>query len=106
LAEKLIKTAKVTDIPAGQIKVYDIEDISIALCNVNGLFYAVENVCTHDDAPLVEGTLIGKEIECPRHHARFDVTTGAVTRLPAYAPLKTFPVTIKNGEIYVDIAYY
>ena len=115
MAKGLVKVAKTSDIAVGCIKVFEIEDISIAVCNVGGEFYAVENVCTHDDAPLGEGTLIGKEIECPRHRARFDVTTGAVTRLPAYAPLRTFPVIISEsrsasgGEdniISIDISAY
>src|SRR3712207_9141244 len=55
----------------------------VALCNVSGEFYAIEDVCTHDAGPLDQGELIGSQIKCPRHGAKFDVTTGKALTLPA-----------------------
>ena len=106
MSDTMIKVAEVDDIPVGEVKTFEVEDIPIAICNVDGTFYAIENVCSHDDAPLGEGKLRGTEIECPRHGARFDVTTGDIKRQPAYAPIKTFPVRIENGAIYIDISKY
>lgn len=106
MSSDLVKIARVSEIPAGEAKVFKVEDISIAICNVDGNFYAVENVCTHDNGPLGEGRLIGMQIECPRHGARFDVASGAVRRQPAYGPVTTFPVQVKNDEIFIDVSNY
>ncbi|MBI5631356.1 MAG: non-heme iron oxygenase ferredoxin subunit [Elusimicrobia bacterium] len=96
------KVASVSDIPAGSMRVVEAGRLRIALCNVEGRFYAVEDVCTHDDGPLGEGTLRGCEVECPRHGARFDVRTGAVTRMPAVVPVRTFPVRVEGEDILVE----
>jgi 3-phenylpropionate/trans-cinnamate dioxygenase ferredoxin subunit len=98
-----VKVARVEDVPDGEARVYDVGPESIALCNVGGTIHAVENLCTHDDGPLGEGTLDGCLIECPRHGARFDVTTGAAVRMPAAAPVRTFAVRVEKGDIYVEI---
>jgi 3-phenylpropionate/trans-cinnamate dioxygenase ferredoxin subunit len=98
-----VKAAKVTDIAPGRVKVVEIEDEDVALCNVEGRIYAVANVCTHDDGPLGEGYLHECEIECPRHGARFDVRTGEVRTLPAIIPIPTFEVRIEGGEVWVDV---
>ena len=68
--------ARVSDTPPGTISVHEVGDVRIALCNVNGRFYAIDDVCTHDGGPLDQGELEGNLVECPRHGARFDVTTG------------------------------
>lgn len=106
MSDAMKKVATAADIPNGESKVFEIEDISVAICNVGGTFYATENVCTHDDGLLGEGKLCGTEIECPRHGARFDVITGKITRQPAYTPIQTFPLSIENGAIYIDISDY
>jgi 3-phenylpropionate/trans-cinnamate dioxygenase ferredoxin subunit len=104
LSDVLVKVGLTTEIGEGEARVFEVEDISVAVCNVAGKFYAIENVCSHDNGPLGEGKLYGCEIECPRHGARFDVTSGAMTRMPAYGPVQTFPVTVNNGEIFVEIS--
>jgi 3-phenylpropionate/trans-cinnamate dioxygenase ferredoxin subunit len=98
-----VKVARVEEIPEGEVRVYDVGVESIALCNVGGTIHAIENVCTHDDGPLGEGVLDGCLIECPRHGARFDVTTGEVVRMPAASPVRTFEVRVDEGEVYVEI---
>ena len=106
MSENLVKVANASDLAEGEARVFEVDNIPIALCNVDGKFYAIENVCTHDDGPLGEGELFGTEIECPRHGARFDVTTGEVRKPPAYMAVKTFPVRVENGEVFVDISDY
>ena len=98
-----VKVGKVEDVPAGTAKVYEIGDRAIAVCNVDGAFYAIDDVCTHDEASLEQGFLEGCEIECPRHGARFDVRTGDVTALPAVVPIETFPVRVEGDEIELDV---
>ena len=94
--------ADVADIPPGSARVVECDGKRLALCNVDGAFYAVDDVCTHDGGSLDQGELIGDEIECPRHGARFSVVTGRVTRLPAMMPLRTYPVSVEDGRISVD----
>jgi 3-phenylpropionate/trans-cinnamate dioxygenase ferredoxin subunit len=73
------------------------------LCNVDGTFYAIEDVCTHDGGPLDQGELEGCTIRCPRHGALFDVTTGAALTLPAVIPLETYPVRVENGQVIIEV---
>jgi len=75
----------------------------VAVCNVDGSYYAFKDACTHDNAPLDQGELCGKVIECPRHGAKFDVTTGAVVAPPAFEALETYPVRIDGDEIKVNL---
>ncbi len=75
----------------------------LALCNVNGRYYVIDDVCTHDGGPLDQGELDGEEIECPRHGARFDVTTGRATCMPAVVPVKTYDVRVEGGEVQVNV---
>ena len=75
----------------------------LALCNVDNSFHCIDDVCTHDGASFETGDLDGTEIECPRHGARFDVTTGRATCLPAIVPVKAYPVEVENGEIRIQV---
>lgn len=86
----------------GEYRVIYCEDIAIAVFNIEGEFYAIEDVCTHDGGELAGGEIHGYEIECPRHGARFDVRTGAATCPPAYEPTKKFPVKVESGIVYIN----
>jgi 3-phenylpropionate/trans-cinnamate dioxygenase ferredoxin subunit len=98
-----VRVAKVSDVPVGRVKIVEAGDEDVALCNVDGEIYAVANVCTHDDGPLGEGFLLGCDIECPRHGARFDVRTGEVRSLPAIMPIPTFEVKVEGDDVLVDV---
>lgn len=81
------------DVPVGGCLTVAAGGESLLVCRTApNEFHAVEDVCTHDDGPLGEGSLDGCQLECPRHGARFDVRTGAVLRLPAPTPLRTYRV--------------
>ena len=97
-----VKVGKVEDVPPGTAKVYEVGDRFVAVCNVEGTLYAVDDVCTHDEGSLDQGELDGFEIECPRHMARFDVRTGEVKALPAVVPIDTFGVRVAGDDIEVD----
>jgi 3-phenylpropionate/trans-cinnamate dioxygenase ferredoxin component len=75
----------------------------LAVCNVGDSYHCIDDVCTHDGASFETAELDGNEIECPRHGARFDVTTGRATCLPAIVPVKVYPVTVENGEIRIQV---
>ena len=98
-----VKVAKTSDIPVGSVKVLEVGDRHVAVCNVEGEFYAIDDVCTHDGGSLDQGELEGFEIECPRHMARFDVRNGDVTALPAVIPVDTFPVRVEGDDIELDV---
>lgn len=97
------KLANLSDVPPGTSKVFEVGDRAIAVCNVGGEIYAIDDVCTHDGASLDQGELDGCEIECPRHGARFDVRDGSATELPAVVPVDTFKVRIEGDGIEVDV---
>ena len=67
---EFFKVAKITEIPPGGKKLVEVDFVPVALFNVGGEFYAIEDICTHDGGPLAQGELEGEEIECPRHGAR------------------------------------
>jgi 3-phenylpropionate/trans-cinnamate dioxygenase ferredoxin subunit len=100
--DTFVTVARVGDIPEGGVKVVRLEDQPIALFHVEGAYYAIDDVCTHDGGPLAEGAIIeGHVVECPRHGARFDIRTGDVLALPATAPVACYPVRIEGDEIKV-----
>lgn len=75
----------------------------IALYSVDGDVYATDNICTHGHARLCEGFLEGHEIECPLHQGKFDVCTGQPTCAPATEPLRSYPVKIEGGRVWLAI---
>jgi 3-phenylpropionate/trans-cinnamate dioxygenase ferredoxin subunit len=96
-----VSVARVEDLPPGSRKVVDVDGTAVAVFNLNGEFFAIEDVCTHDGGELASGELDGEEIVCPRHGARFSVRTGEVTAPPAYEPVYVFPVQVEGGVIRV-----
>jgi nitrite reductase/ring-hydroxylating ferredoxin subunit len=80
----------------------EIGDEPIALWNVEGSYYATQDSCTHEETSLSEGDLWGDVVECPLHGAQFDVTNGEVLSLPAVLPLKTYPVKVEDGKLYIE----
>ncbi|HMY02907.1 MAG TPA: non-heme iron oxygenase ferredoxin subunit [Candidatus Obscuribacter sp.] len=98
-----VKIARLDEVEPGKVKVFNLGQEAIALCNVDGKIYAVKDVCTHDDGPLGEGELNGCQIECPRHGARFDVTTGKAMSLPAVLPVPTYKVDVQGSDIFVSL---
>jgi 3-phenylpropionate/trans-cinnamate dioxygenase ferredoxin subunit len=95
----------VDELPAGEKRLVEVDDLEIGVFNCNGAYYAVEDRCSHDDGELVEGELDAEEctIECPRHGSRFDLKTGNPVNLPAYVPIDTFSVTVDGGVIRVEV---
>jgi 3-phenylpropionate/trans-cinnamate dioxygenase ferredoxin component len=86
----------------GQVKVIRPRGERIAVCNVDGELYAIDDVCTHDGGSLDQGELEGDEIECPRHGARFDVRTGRATLMPAVMPVQTYAVKVEGDALFVN----
>ncbi|MBV9719655.1 MAG: non-heme iron oxygenase ferredoxin subunit [Candidatus Eremiobacteraeota bacterium] len=96
------RVGSVSEIPPGTTRRVVVDSTELLLCNVDGSFYAIEDVCTHDGGPLDQGQLEGDRIVCPRHGATFDVRTGDALTLPAVLPVMTFEVSREGDDIFVD----
>jgi 3-phenylpropionate/trans-cinnamate dioxygenase ferredoxin component len=88
-------------LPPGEWLEVDVDGTDVAVFNIGGRYYAIENVCTHDGGILTGGDVEGDVIVCPRHGARFSITTGEVLSPPAYEDVPTFPVRVEAGTIQV-----
>jgi len=95
-----IKVATLSDLPAGGKRVVEYDEEEVGLINYEGQVYAISNICTHDDGPLMEGELDGECIVCPRHGARFNFKTGDYT-LPAFAPVPRYRVKVEGEDILI-----
>ena len=90
-----------SELRPGACRTVDADGVFIAVFNVDGHYYAIEDVCSHEEEILSTGTFEGCEITCPRHGARFSVITGAALSEPAYEPVATFPVRVQGGWVQV-----
>lgn len=97
------KAATVQEIAAGQGKQVTVSGKEIALFNVGGTYYAIDNTCTHRGGPLAEGTCSGTEVVCPWHGARFNVTSGAHLSPPAPHGVAAYKVQVVGDEVQVDV---
>ena len=103
MADTFVTVAKVSEILVGQFKPVEVHGKQLLICRTEAGFYAVDDTCTHDDGPLADGWLDGNAIECPRHGARFDVTSGKVLCLPAAVGINSYPVKVEGDEIKVSV---
>lgn len=94
-----IDVALAADLAPGEWKTVDVAGRLVAVFNLDGEFFAIEDVCTHDGGELTGGEIEDGCIACPRHGARFDIRTGAVLSPPAYEDVLTFPVRVHQGRI-------
>ena len=95
-----IAVAKVSELAPGHWRRVDVDGTQIVVFNLDGKYYALEDVCTHDGGQLTGGRVLGDQIECPRHGARFDIRTGAPLCPPAYERTAKFPVKVEDGVVY------
>lgn len=95
------RVASLSEIPPGERFTFVVKRRAIVLFNVDGLIYALEDQCSHEEVPLSDGYLDGCEIECAQHGARFDLRTGAVTAPPAVSPVRVYAVRITGDDVEV-----
>lgn len=87
----------------GGFAVLETDDLLVAVFNVAGSYYAIEDVCTHDGEELTGGPIEGDQIICPRHGARFCIRTGKALTPPAYEDVQTFAVRVRDGLVEVEL---
>jgi nitrite reductase/ring-hydroxylating ferredoxin subunit len=98
-----VKVAKAAEIMPGEARLVEIQDKRIALFNVEGNFYAIDDTCTHEGGPLSEGLLVGTEVTCPWHGAVFDITTGQDLAGPAPSRVERYEVRITGEDVEVEV---
>lgn len=98
-----LAVAQVEDLEDGQRLLLEVDGRPLAVFRIAGQYFAIADVCSHDDGPVAEGPLAGFEIECPRHGSHFDIRTGKVLSLPAAVDIPAYPVRVVDGEIQVGI---
>ena len=99
-----VRVASVDEVPLETVKAVIAGRKEVCLAHTaDGGFYALDDVCTHENFLLSGGELVDFDVECPQHGSRFNVITGRVTGLPAVVPAKTYPVTVEDGEVFVDV---
>lgn len=96
-----VDVAPAVDFAPGSFRCLEVDEVMIAVFNLDGEYYAIENVCSHEYAELTDGDLEGSEIVCPLHGARFNIKTGEALTAPAYEPVATLPVRIESGVVQV-----
>ena len=101
-----IEALPLEELPDGSMRLVPGNGATIGLYRCAGALYAIEDRCSHDDGPLCEGVWDADtcEVECPRHGSRFDLRTGIPLSLPAYLPVETYPVRVRDdGMIVIDV---
>ena len=99
----VVTLAKTGELSPGERKLIELDGLRIALFNIEGEYYCIADVCSHDDGPLAEGEWNGHEIECPRHGARFDIRNGKVLSFPAIRDIPIYPVSVDGDSVQIDI---
>lgn len=96
-------TNEVAGLAEGQVKTFRLNRLRIAVVKLTDGYYAIDEICSHEEESLADGSISDGQIECPKHGARFDIKTGEVKAFPAVRPLRTYPVTQENAEIFLKI---
>jgi len=100
---EFIEIAPVSELPNGERLFVDIANKSIVIFNIAGQYFAIGDVCSHDDGPVGDGIIEGNNIVCPRHGGEFDIRTGRAMQMPAVVDIPAYPVKIIDGNILVGM---
>ena len=101
---ELVTVAKTSEVSPGQAKSVQLKGETVALFNIGGSYYAIEDTCTHSGGPLSEGEIKGTTVTCPWHGAQFDVASGKVLSPPAPDGVKSYKVHLEGDDIKLEIA--
>ena len=98
-----ISLCRADEIADGYAIKFERDDLVLAVYNVGGEFFVTDDMCTHGPGSLSEGELYGHVIECNFHGGQFDIRTGAVAGPPCMVPIKTYPVSIEDGHVVIEV---
>src|SRR3954451_21714823 len=100
-----IDVCPVSELPPGERKLVEWEDLESGVFNCDGEYFAIEDRCSHDDGPLAQGEFDTGTctVECPRHGSLFDIRAGKPKTLPAYRPVDTFEVRVDDDEVKLEL---
>jgi 3-phenylpropionate/trans-cinnamate dioxygenase ferredoxin subunit len=102
---EFIDVCPVDELAEGELRTVEWEDVEIMVVNCGGELLAIEDRCSHDDGPRAAGEVDPARctVECPRHGSLFDLRSGKPLTLPAYEPVDSFPVTVEDGIVRVEV---
>ena len=104
ITTRSLTVARTADIKPGELVTFDVDGVRIAVANLDGHYFAIDDTCTHEQCSLgAEGTLDGTVVTCGCHGAQFDVTTGAVLAPPAPEPVKAYALRIDQGNLVIEM---
>ena len=103
MADGFVPAIKTADVPADRMVVVDVAGAQIAVANVQGVYYAFGDECTHEQCSLAEGDLAGTTVTCMCHGAEFDVRTGAVLSPPAVVPIRVYRTRVEDDALHIEI---
>lgn len=101
---EFVKVASVSEVPDPGRIVLEINDRFVVLFHVDGQFYCIDDVCTHDGGPLGEGDWDDHQVSCPRHGARFDIRTGQALTMPATQDTVAHEVKVEGSDVWIRVA--
>src|SRR5437588_6507271 len=99
-----VQLCKVEDVGVGEVRKIDAGGLTLAVFNLDGAFYVTDDACTHGPGQLSEGFVDGDVVECNFHGGQFDIRTGEVVGPPCMVPVKTYPVVVADGKVFVEIS--
>jgi 3-phenylpropionate/trans-cinnamate dioxygenase ferredoxin component len=100
---EFVEIAPASELPNGERLFVELGDKPIVIFNLAGQFFAIGDVCSHDEGPLGDGLIEGYHVVCPRHGAEFDIRTGQAVHMPAVIDIPAYPVQVNGGTIFVGI---
>lgn len=93
---------KASEVSPGELGIFEVNGVPVAVANVDGTYYAFSDICTHEECNLSDGMLEETRVECPCHGSAFDVTNGAVLSAPATEPVDVYPIRVEGEELLIQ----
>jgi nitrite reductase/ring-hydroxylating ferredoxin subunit len=98
-----IKLCRADEVAPGAALKVDTDDLELAVFNVGGEFYVIDDHCTHGPGSLSEGYIEDDVVECNFHNGQFNIRTGEVVSPPCMVPVKTYPTVVEGGEVFIEV---
>jgi biphenyl 2,3-dioxygenase ferredoxin component len=102
-AAKRIELCSTADVAPGASLKVEVEDLTLAVFNLDGEFYVTDDLCTHGPGSLSEGYIDGDVVECNFHNGQFNIKTGEVVLPPCMVPIKTYPTVVEDGKVFIEV---